>query len=183
MRFVNSPSITNLLSFLWHEKKIKENSLDADILIILSGPEPQKSILKEQLIKIVHNSDYKVLIVTGDPQLPANIKIGEKENVIFYPHLSHEIFKLLIKKTPVVISRSGYSSIMDFWHLQKNVILIPTPGQTEQEYLAHHLKRYFSIISQNQLEKLHLENAILALKNKKSIPKHHLIQQHTSNLN
>ncbi|HTO35062.1 MAG TPA: glycosyltransferase [Flavobacterium sp.] len=151
-------------------KEIRQVVPNVDILVILSGPEPQKSILKERLIKLLHLSFYKVLIITGDPHLPANIKTEEKENITFYPHLSYHLFKRLIDETPVVISRSGYSSIMDFWYLQKNTLLIPTPGQTEQEYLAEHLKEYFSVVLQNQLDTLRLKNAISTLTNKKRIP-------------
>lgn len=149
------------------EKEISEPSFDIDILIILSGPEPQKSILKKHLLDLLYLSKYKILILTGDPHLPADITT--KGNITLYPHLSHKLFRQLIDKTPVVISRSGYSSIMDFWYLQKNAILIPTPGQTEQEYLAHHLEKYFSVVPQNQLDEFHLENAIATLTNKKKI--------------
>lgn len=152
------------------QKEMIQTVFNVDILVILSGPEPQKSILKKRLIKLLHLSFYKVVIITGDPHFPANIKTEEKENITFYPHLSYDLFKKLIDETPVVISRSGYSSIMDFWYLQKNALLIPTPGQTEQEYLAQHLEKYFSVISQNQLDKAQLENAISVLTNKKRIP-------------
>jgi len=54
-------------------------------------------------------------------------------------------------ETPVIISRSGYSTIMDLVRLNKSAILIPTPGQTEQEYLAKLMmeRKWFYAVSQN----------------------------------
>src|SRR5262249_40927925 len=57
----------------------------------------------------------------------------------FYNHLSAKDLNEEIEKADWVISRSGYSTIMDLAKLEKKSILIPTPGQTEQEYLAKNL--------------------------------------------
>lgn len=143
---------------------------NADILVILSGPEPQKNILKEQLIRLLLRTNYSVVMITGDPNFP-NSETGKNKNLTFFSHLSQNLLKQLIEKTPIIISRSGYSSIMDFWYLQKNAILIPTPGQTEQEYLAQHLEDYFSIIPQNKLNEYNLKKALSTIPSKNRIPK------------
>jgi len=57
----------------------------------------------------------------------------------FYNHLSTNELNEEIERADWVISRSGYSTIMELAKLQKKSILIPTPGQTEQEYLAKFL--------------------------------------------
>ncbi|NCA79262.1 MAG: glycosyl transferase, partial [Sphingobacteriia bacterium] len=58
----------------------------------------------------------------------------------------------LIVNAPTVICRSGYSTLMDLMTLGKKAVLIPTPGQTEQEYLAENLKeKGFKILLQNEL--------------------------------
>jgi UDP-N-acetylglucosamine:LPS N-acetylglucosamine transferase len=59
-------------------------------------------------------------------------------------------------KAELIIGRSGYSTVMDIAALQKKSILIPTPGQTEQEYLANHLmkKRFAFCINQNEFSLL-----------------------------
>lgn len=129
-----------------------------DILIILSGPEPQKSLLKNLLVQLLINTEFRVVIIGAEPTNPAN-EAKETANLTFYSHLSQHFFKQLIEQTPLIISRSGYTSIMDFWHLHRTALLIPTPGQTEQEYLAKHLKNHFTIISQNELTLSHIKRA------------------------
>jgi len=57
-----------------------------------------------------------------------------------------------------VISRSGYTTIMDLAVLEKKAYFIPTPGQNEQEYLAKRLTKLGIVPSCKQadfkLEKL-----------------------------
>jgi UDP-N-acetylglucosamine:LPS N-acetylglucosamine transferase len=88
------------------------------------------------------------VIVRG---LPADAKILPSTNdLVFYNHLPAEAYNLEMQKAEYIISRSGYSTIMDILQLGKKAILIPTPGQTEQEYLASFLehKRYAACIHQ-----------------------------------
>lgn len=124
-------------------------------LVVLSGPEPQRSILKKLLISQLSVIDEKSIILCGNPD--ENQKTNEKmsDNLTFVPHLNPEKLRLLMSDCPTVICRSGYSSIMDLWFLKKSAILIPTPGQTEQEYLAEHNKnRHFYIRQEDIPEKL-----------------------------
>lgn len=106
------------------------------ILAIVSGPEPQKTILIEKLVPILKNLDHKVILYTGNPN-------ENKEEIhgllTIKSHDSTPEFIKNIQKAKVIIGRPGYSSIMDYWVLQKKMILIPTPGQFEQLYLAKHL--------------------------------------------
>jgi UDP-N-acetylglucosamine:LPS N-acetylglucosamine transferase len=63
----------------------------------------------------------------------------------------------------MVISRAGYSSIMELASLQKPAILVATPGQTEQEYLAERLsKKGFCVMQQQNA--LNIEEGIASLK-------------------
>ena len=68
-------------------------------------------------------------------------------------HLSSEELNLAMLESRLIICRSGYSTVMDLFKLQKNAILIPTPGQTEQEYLSEFLSEsnYFKSINQNKI--------------------------------
>jgi len=106
------------------------------ILAIVSGPEPQKTILIDKLVPILKNLDHKVILYTGNPN-------ENKEEIhgllTIKSHDSTPEFIKNIQKAKVIIGRPGYSSIMDYWVLQKKMILIPTPGQFEQLYLAKHL--------------------------------------------
>ena len=118
------------------EKSAAENI--HELLIILSGPEPQRSILEAKLIKQLRTSRKKAVIVRG---LPEGKSVLQNDGLIeFHNHLSSGKLNELILKSEIIISRCGYSTVMDLMKLQKKSILIPTPGQTEQEYLAGILK-------------------------------------------
>jgi len=132
-----------------------------EILAILSGPEPQRSIFEEILIMEFKKNNSKALIVRGKPGISATYT---ENNIDFVNHLQTRQLERLILSAPYVISRSGYSSIMDYIKLNKNAILIPTPGQTEQEYLAKSLKEKKWFYSENQ-DKFSLKIALEECKN------------------
>ena len=126
------------------------------LLIILSGPEPQRTIFENKIIDQIVNYNGTATIVRG---LPTEKNIIPSTNTIhFYNHLSSEELNNEAMKAEFIISRSGYSTVMDIAALQKKSILIPTPGQTEQEYLAGHLmKKGFAFCTD--------ENDFILLKN------------------
>lgn len=130
--------------------KAKEEIQKDHLLIILSGPEPQRSILENKIVKDIGNYPGTATIVRG---LPGSSSIIPTTNhFFFYNHLpADELFKE-IKKAEYVISRCGYSTVMDLASLQKKSILIPTPGQTEQEYLSGYLlqKKFAYCIPQKE---------------------------------
>ena len=124
------------------------------LLITLSGPEPQRTILENRIIDEVVNYNGTATIARG---LPAERNIIPSTNTIhFHNHLSSEELNNEAMKAALIIGRSGYSNVMDIAALQKKSILIPTPGQTEQEYLADHLmkKRFAFCINQNEFSLL-----------------------------
>lgn len=119
---------------------------DYNILVVLSGPEPQRTILEELIFEQLINSGLSGIIVRGLTEATEEWDLTEKIRV--FSHLETARMKEYILRSQIVICRSGYSSLMDLVTLGKNAILIPTPGQTEQEYLAHYLiekKIYFSM--------------------------------------
>lgn len=112
-----------------------------DFMAIISGPEPQRTIFEDLIIKQVENTNLKGVLVRGLPNSDEKLKIENSEIQIFN-HLETTQFNDYIQKSMVVISRSGYSTIMDLATLGKKAILVPTSGQTEQEYLAkYHSKK------------------------------------------
>ncbi len=118
------------------EKK-EEGEIKDQLLFILSGPEPQRTILENKIINEVSHYPGTATIVRG---LPSSQTVIPSTGMIkFYNHLSARELNEEMEKADWVISRSGYSTIMDLAKLQKKSILIPTPGQTEQEYLAEEL--------------------------------------------
>ena len=75
-------------------------------------------------------------------------------NISFYNHLPSAEMKEMITGSESIITRSGYTTIMELISLNCSALLIPTPGQTEQEYLAEYLseKGWFSILHQNEIK-------------------------------
>ena len=114
---------------------------------ILSGPEPQRSILEEKIIKEFNRLNTKCAIIQGTPN-KENIKLNK---IDFFSHLKTSDFLKTVENSETIICRSGYSSIMDLSTLQKQAILVPTPGQTEQEYLGKYHQKISKIktIKQN----------------------------------
>jgi len=134
--------------------KINVEEIKGHLLLILSGPEPQRTILENKIIDQIVNYDGTATVVRG---LPTERNIVPSTNTIhFYNHLSSEELNKEAMKAEFVISRSGYSTIMDMAALQKKCIFIPTPGQTEQEYLADYLmkKRFAFCIEQKDFSLL-----------------------------
>lgn len=127
------------------------------LLFILSGPEPQRTILENKIINAIAAYAGTATIVRG---LPGYESLIPSTNMIrFYNHLPADALNKEIAQAEYVISRSGYSTVMDLAVMNKKSILIPTPGQTEQEYLAKYLKekKLAYTVSQSEFE---LEEAL-----------------------
>ena len=128
-----------------------------DALIIISGPEPQRSIFEQLVLTQLKQTNLKVVVVLGKPAENAtSYKINES---VIYTHLETAALSAVINKSKLVISRPGYSTIMDMAVFAKKCIFVPTPGQTEQEYLAQyfHLNSWAYCFSQAEFD---LEKAI-----------------------
>lgn len=110
-----------------------------DVLIILSGPEPQRTILEKLVLGELKLLPGKIVLVRGLPKESSNIK--EENNCTIYNHAPGSLLNQLICDSEFVVSRSGYTTVMDLMKLGKKSVLVPTPGQAEQEYLAKHLHK------------------------------------------
>ena len=136
------------------------------LLIILSGPEPQRSIFEKLLLSQIKNHHGNILFVRGLPEKePAKATDADfiaHPNVLLKNHLSAKQLNAAILQSEMVISRSGYTTVMDLIKLKQKAILIPTPGQTEQEYLARYLMQqgfFFTASQQNFVLEQVLKNA------------------------
>ncbi len=105
---------------------------------LLSGPEPQRTLLEKIILKNIKDLQAPMVLVRGLPATSESI-VTENVNLIVYNHLPAADLAPLMLSSEWIICRSGYSTLMDLAALHKNAILIPTPGQTEQAYLAHQL--------------------------------------------
>lgn len=105
-------------------------------MTVLSGPEPQRSRLEQELLAQLARLPGRHLLAQGIPVQGGAKQVGR---VTVYPYLGQRQLAVLARQSQVVISRPGYSSLMDWSALGvRHLLLIPTPGQTEQEYLAQH---------------------------------------------
>ena len=128
------------------ERYLKNVPPEFDLLVMLSGPEPQRTILEDKILLQLVNLNMQVAMVRGMPESDEAYILDER--IHLFSHLNSLRLSELINKSAMVVCRSGYSSIMDMATLGKRAIFIPTPGQTEQEYLARYLmekKIYFSM--------------------------------------
>lgn len=135
-------------------KKIKKQ----DVIVVLSGPEPQRTYLEEKIIAQAKLLPYHFLIVGGKP------KTMEKKtlafNIQWQSFMDARHLQTAISESDVVIARSGYSTVMDLVAMGcSKVLLVPTPGQSEQEYLATRLAKKGFCITENQ-DALDLEKNI-----------------------
>lgn len=123
-----------------------------DRIALLSGPEPQRSLLEKKLIDSFSKQSGPSLIIRGLPGNPTseiNTAV-EMKNTISDTELS-----FLLHPDTTLVCRPGYSTVMDLARLKhKKILFIPTPGQTEQEYLAKHLFRICGIRYVNQNEEI-----------------------------
>ena len=123
------------------------------LAIVLSGPEPQRTIFENKILVQLKIIDDSVLLVRGLPDEKYPLK-SLSQNITYYNHLHAEALSVAMQQSEVVLSRSGYSTIMDLIAIEQNAFLVPTPGQTEQEYLAKYLseKGMFKSMSQDELD-------------------------------
>lgn len=118
------------------------------IVCLISGPEPQRQVFEDMMKKELEKLNQEIILVRG---LPASNKKTTSNNVTLIDHLDSEELNKLVQSADIVICRSGYSTIMDLQALaKKKVIVIPTPGQTEQEYLASKLEEQRIAVVQSQ---------------------------------
>jgi hypothetical protein len=107
-----------------------------DTVAVISGLEPQRTIFEESLINRFRNDSRKTLLVVGKPG--AINDVSQMNHITIVPHLPDDELASVLLGARKIISRSGYSTIMDLQALDclHKAEFIPTPGQTEQEYLA-----------------------------------------------
>ena len=109
-------------------------------MILLSGPEPQRTMLEEILRSEALKFNGKVLFVRG--VVENDQKNSSLKNITFYNFMNARQLEKAINESEKVLCRSGYTTIMDLAKLGKKAYFIPTPGQYEQEYLAKRLQKY-----------------------------------------
>lgn len=158
--------------------KKKDRVKDIDYFISLSGPEPQRTLLEKKIFSQITQLRGNIVITLG--------KTEEKKEIIqdshqIYSFLTKEKREILMNRAKMVISRSGYSTIMDLAILGTKALMIPTPGQIEQEYLASYLNRQEIFYSINQ-KKLQLKKNTERAKKTKGVEKKYTVEKTIENV-
>lgn len=131
------------------------------IVVLLSGPEPQRSIFEQKCIDELKKINRSAIIVRGKPNENSSFQDGK---ILLLSHMLPEDLKALLLEAETIVCRSGYSSMMDLAAIGKNAIVVPTPGQTEQEYLAIKLQASKWMVYQSQ-DDFNIISGMEALKN------------------
>lgn len=165
-RFIGS--LSRFTSYAAPVKPESQTPCSFDIVAVLSGVEPQRTILEKLLIeKFKAFPDKKTCIIQGKSEISES---RTESNVYIRSFADNEMLYSILKNSKVVISRGGYSSLMDFAALGiEKVILIPTPGQTEQEYLAKYFQKNNVAVCTSQAE-MNLAKALVEVENCTGFP-------------
>lgn len=146
-------NVMNLSGILGHPKKKPKNTkyigplsrlkkrnlpLQYHLMVILSGPEPQRTLLEEKLKLELANYEGNILFISG--KIEDKQTITTQNQFTFYNFMNSEELEIAFNQSASVLCRSGYTTVMDLAFLGKKAFFIPTPGQYEQEYLAKKFK-------------------------------------------
>ena len=150
LRYVSKDKI-KYIGILSRLKKL-DVAEDIEYFISVSGPEPQRTVFQKKMIELSSQLEGKVVIAGGIPEGAAT---SSGDNVRFYSFLNAEQQESMMNQAKFIISRPGYTTVMELAELdKKRALFLPTPGQTEQEYLARYYEkqRYFHSVSQYGLQ-------------------------------
>lgn len=117
----------------------KEASIKYELMIILSGPEPQRTLLEERLKTEIENYSKNVVFIKG--LVEKEQKKEQVKNITYYNFMNSRQLEHTFNESELVLCRSGYTTIMDLAKLEKKAFFVPTPGQYEQLYLAKKLEK------------------------------------------
>lgn len=134
-----------------------------DYLALISGPEPQRAILEEKLIHHFQHLNGRKLVIAGNPKGPKRDMNGFS-GIDYIPFVDPMELGNYLHLSKNIVCRAGYSTIMDLITIRRKAVLIPTPGQTEQEYLAKHLADLKLFVTQSQ-GNINIDKAIRELEN------------------
>jgi uncharacterized protein (TIGR00661 family) len=150
LRYLSREKI-KYIGIISHIRKL-ETAQDIDYFVSLSGPEPQRSILQRKIITQLEDLSGKIVIAGGNPDDRSS---SISQNVEIYGYLRTPQQENIMNRSKFIITRSGYTTIMELAELdKKQALLIPTPGQSEQEYLAdiYEKQKMFHHVSQYRLK-------------------------------
>jgi hypothetical protein len=141
------------LAYIGHLSSLRRRAVaeDLDYFLTISGPEPQRGMLERTLLAQIADLSGCGVMALGRPGLQS---IEQRGGCKVYGYLDRVTQEEMINRARVVVSRSGYSTLMELAELGKRALLIPTPGQTEQEYLGafHQEQKNAPMVAQESLD-------------------------------
>lgn len=157
-----------LLSRFYNYKPTTETPTSFEMVVVASGPEPHRQIFVDIAAAVASKHALNCLIIEGKQSNGLVPRLVD--GVWFVGHLSDSMFAQVVTSAKYLLLRSGYSTIMDMLVLGVLGLLVPTPGQTEQEYLARNLSEHklFRTVSQSNLSTISVED-MLAIKVKAKV--------------
>jgi UDP:flavonoid glycosyltransferase YjiC (YdhE family) len=126
---------------------------DLDYLFTISGPEPQRTQLEQILLPKIAELDGSSVVLLGSPNRKKPPAGTDRVTVMSYATTAEK--ETLMNRAKFIVCRSGYTSMMELSELRKRrALFIPTPGQTEQEYLSwyYEQKGWFHSTSQYRID-------------------------------
>jgi uncharacterized protein (TIGR00661 family) len=143
-------------------------SKDLNVVAVISGVEPARSAFERRLRELLSELPGNHVMILGKPG--AERKTWTEGNVQFFSHLETPEFARTVRRARWIISRGGYSTIMDMAVLGASCIFVPTPGQYEQVVLAKSLSRAGYAV-EIPAAKLNLETLQAAMETQVRLPK------------
>lgn len=141
-------------------------SSEENIVALISGPEPQRTFFEQKLLEQLQKINQPSVLIRGVVSAEENLQMG---NVRVIHYLHGEELRKVLSSAKLIVSRPGYSTLMDLSYLNKKSLFIPTPGQTEQEFLAENMANEACAIVQKQSQ-LNIAKALGQLDNIQPIP-------------
>ncbi|MGE0078557.1 MAG: glycosyltransferase [Bacteroidales bacterium] len=159
---LSKPNGLENLHYIGPLSRFEDINIDVDfkgfeLVVVVSGPEPQRTIFVDIAENLAVKWRLNCLIIEGNPE---NGVIPRVINGVWHVgHLPDLQFALAVKHAKYLVLRGGYSTVMDMLTLGISGLLVPTPGQTEQEYLAKYLseRNIFRFVTQKDLSVVDIE--------------------------
>lgn len=149
------------LGILARINAIENKKQDIDFLALVSGPEPQRTLLEQQILALARQMPTKQFCLLRGLPNHSDILAKVPNNISYYNHLPAQSLSEVVAKAQYIICRSGYTTVMELVTLQKKCLLLPTPGQTEQLYLAKFLQQKgYCYYLKNGINKASVQQAV-----------------------
>lgn len=164
----HGPNLPDNIKFIGPLSRFYDNTQqsgkDIDLLLLLSGVEPLRTTLEKTLVEALRETPLKITLIRGTDKSLGRKYLGHF-TVLNTANTSQLL--ALLPNAKKIICRSGYSTLMDLHALNLKALLIPTPGQAEQEYLGVYWKEKFGfgLLEQKNIDPKTLASAIGSIEN------------------